>query len=143
MRVTPGGQAGSSPLAPHTEVLSAASWVQAPGAGIVARTRSVRGLIRTTTFGSPLTLVQIDPALETSHTGPAELSEPTGITSTRRIVAGLILETDVVGSPSWLATQTKPRKTVTPIGPAPLGARLIVRVTRLSCGSIRVRLLPG
>jgi hypothetical protein len=53
------------------------------------------------------------------------------------------LETEVVGSPSWFATQTKPSKTVTPIGPAPPGARLIVRVTRLFLGSILVRLLPG
>src|SRR6476620_4940680 len=99
--------------------------------------------MRTTTFGRLLTLVQIEPAPETIHPGPAKSSAPTGMTSTTRIVAGSILETDVVGSPLWFATQMKPRKTVTPTGPAPPGARLIVRVTRSLHGSIRVRLLPG
>ena len=120
MRFTPGGHE-SSPPAPHTAVSSAASWAQAFGAGIVARMRSVCGSIRTTVLGSLLTLVQIDPALGRIHTGPASLAAPTGITSTTRIVAGSIFETDVVGSPLWFATQTKPSKTVTPIGPAPPG----------------------
>src|SRR6478752_4990871 len=143
MRLTLGVQDGSSPLAPHTAELSAASWVQALRAGIVATMRSVCGSMRTTTFEGSLTLVQIDPALAAIHTGPESDWPLTGITSTTLIVAGSILETEVVGSPSWLATQTKPAKTVTPMGPAPLGARVIVRVTRLYTGSIRLRVLPG
>src|SRR6185312_6112899 len=121
MRLTPGTQGVSSPPAPQTAELSAASWVQALGAGIVAKMRSECGSMRTTTLGGPLTSVQSDPALERIHTGPESDRPPTRMTSTTLIVAGSILETEVVGSPSWLATQTKPWKTVTPMGPAPPG----------------------
>src|SRR6476659_1604768 len=130
MRLTLGVQDSSSLLPPHTAELSAASWVHALGAGIVATMRSECGSMRTTTFGEPLTSVQIDPALERIHTGPESDPLPTGMTSTTRIVAGSILETEVVGTPSWLATQTKPWNTVTPMGPAPPGARVTVRITR-------------
>ncbi len=68
--------------------------------------RSVRGSMRTTSFGVVSTSVQMEPAAERIHTGPAKSCGPTGMTSTTRIVTGSILATEVVGSPSWSATQT-------------------------------------
>src|SRR6185312_11982176 len=84
MRLTPGTQGVSSPPAPQTAELSAASWVQALGAGIVAKMRSECGSMRTTTLGGPLTSVQSDPALERIHFGYEPVDYPTALLLTVR-----------------------------------------------------------